>query len=94
MNREIVCDAIRNMAVLEFTYDGKKRRVEPHIIGYDGDGDLKLSAWQLSGGTAPGWRLFLVSSAAGLATTGERFALARPGYNPHDRAFRQVLARL
>lgn len=89
----LICEAIRARQVLRFLYKGSLRTVEPHLLGYDGDGDLTLSAWQLSG-TGTGWRDFHVSKLSGLATTGATFSGARPGYNPWDATIDRVVCRL
>lgn len=93
MSRDLICNAIANRQVLCFRYSGRVREVEPHLLGYDGDGDLTLSAWQLIG-TGSGWRDFHVSKASGLATTGKTFAGARAGYNPSDSTIDRVVCRL
>ncbi len=36
----IICEAIRDKRLLSFTYKYLHRVVEPHILGYDSDGDL------------------------------------------------------
>lgn len=90
----VICDAIARKAVLSFRYKGAIRRVEPHTLGYDSDGDLTLSAWQLSGGSGQDWRDFHVSKLSGLATTGENFAGPRRGYNPNDSTLTRVVCRL
>lgn len=93
MSKAVICEAIANRQVLQFNYHGTNRRVEPHLLGYDGDGDLTLSAWQLSG-TGTGWRDFHVSNIHGLATTDETFSGARQGYNPSDSTISTVVCRL
>lgn len=93
MLKTIICDAIEKRQVLEFSYKGSRRRVEPHLLGYDSDGDLTLSAWQLSG-TQPGWRNFHASKLSGLSTAGETFSGARQDYNPADDTISSVVCRL
>lgn len=88
-----ICSAIRSRCIIEFYYSGRLRRVEPHLLGYDSDGDLTLSAWQLSG-TGSGWRDFHVSKLSALSTTAETFSGARPGYNPRDETIDRVVCRL
>ncbi len=83
-----------NRRVISFTYDGRARTVEPHLLGYDDDGDLTLSAWQLSGGSGRGWRDFHVARLSGLSTTGSIFAGARPEYNPRDKTIVRIVCRL
>ena len=78
MSQATICKAIRERRVLSFLYSGTRRTVEPHLLGYDSDGDLTLSAWQLIG-TGQGWRDFHVSKATVLTITDKTFASARQG---------------
>jgi len=94
MSQSVLCDAIRRKHVVQFSYKGTTRTAEPHAVGYDGSGDLTLSAWQLSGGSGTGWRDFHVSKLSALSTTARTFARARPGYNPNDRTLVRILCRL
>jgi predicted DNA-binding transcriptional regulator YafY len=89
-----ICDAIRDRKVISFHYKGRVRTVEPHLVGYDADGDLTLSAWQLSGGSGVGFRDFHVSKLSGLTITQQSFAGARPGYNPGDKTLKRIVCRL
>ncbi len=88
-----LCDAIRDRLVLSISYKGEMRTIEPHLVGYDRDGDLTLSAWQTSG-PRPGWRDFHVAKLSALSTTGRTFAGARPGYNPNDKTLTRAVCRL
>lgn len=88
-----ICAAIKNKDVVRFTYSGTIRKVEPHLLGYDADGDLTLSAWQLVG-TGIGWRDFHVSKIVGLTTTGQTFLRARSGYNHNDQTLVRIVCRL
>ena len=89
-----ICEAIRTQHIIMFWYDGTPRTVEPHQVGYDHDGDLTLSAWQLSGGSAVDWRDFHIAKTSALATTPQRFSGPRPKYNPRNRKMRQILCGL
>ena len=89
-----LCDAINGRQIVTFRYKGVSRRVEPHLLGYDSDGDLTLSAWQLSGGSGPGWRDFHVSKMSGLAIERATFGSARPGYNRWDKTVDRIVCRL
>ncbi|MEP1931300.1 MAG: WYL domain-containing protein [Roseibium sp.] len=82
-----LCEAIKNRQVVSFTYEHRVRTVEPHLVGYDGDGDLTLSAWQLSGGSGVGWRDFHVSKLTGLATTGQTLPKRATGLQSKGRNF-------
>ena len=94
MHQNVICDAIRNRRVVQFTYERRVRSAEPHLLGYDADGDLTLSAWQLSGGSGVGWRDFHVSKLSALSITGTTFQGPRDGYNPRDTTLARVLCRL
>lgn len=89
-----LCQHIQSKSVISFSYKGSTRVVEPHLLGYDKDNDLTLSAWQLSGGTGKGFRDFHVSNIYGAATTGKNFESARPGYNRNDSTMTRVVCRL
>ena len=92
MNTKI-CWCIGNRDVITFNYKGHPRRVEPYLLGYDKDGGLTLSAWQLSGGSGTGWRNFHVSKISGIATTAYNFSQTRQGYNRYDSTMSQILCR-
>lgn len=94
MSQDTICKAIREQKLLSFMYSGRRREVEPHLLGYDSDGDLTLSAWQLEGGSGQGWRDFHVSKLSGLTIGLTGFAGARPGYNPNDETIARIVCRL
>lgn len=94
MSQHVICSAIADRQVLSFRYKGQFRTVEPHLLGYDSDGDLTLSAWQISGQGREGWRDFHVSKLSGLATTEQTFSGPRVGYNPLDQTIPRVVCRL
>lgn len=94
MSQAQICDAIRQKRIISFRYKGAIRTVEPHCVGYDKDGDLTLSAWQLSGGSGVGFRDFHVGKLSALTITDRTFSIARQGYNPNDRTLSQVVCRL
>lgn len=90
----LLVSAIRDRRILRFTYSGRPRTVEPHLLGYDSDGDLTLSAWQLSGGSGQGWRDFHVSKMSFLAIVEGGSEAPRPGYNPRDETVDRIVCRL
>ena len=87
MNQSI-CDAIANLAVIEFNYRGLSRVVEPFCHGVSRAGNEVLRAYQIGGdsesGNPVGWKLYEVSQMSGLRRTGATFRPSRPGYNPTD----------
>ncbi len=90
--------AIKGHQMLEFTYKGFRRIVEPHTYGVDTKGHRALRAYQVGGGSAsgsgPGWKLFHVDDMSGIRTTGQRFDRARPDYTRSDSGFRVIYAEL
>ena len=93
MSEQQIVNAIRHRLVLSISYKNETRTIEPHLLGYDRDGNLTLSAWQTSG-LKPGWRDFHVGKLRAMSTTGQTFARARPGYNPMDTTLTRVVCRL
>lgn len=94
MNSErAIVEAIEHRRILDLSYHGTSRTVEPHIFGYDGKGHLALSAYQLTG-TGGGWRMFHLSEIENLHSTRRHFSRPRSDYNRGDPAFEQILARL
>ena len=87
-------EAIRQQRVVEFAYAGGSRSVEPHAVGYDDDGRLTLTGWQLSGKNGPGLRDFVVKSMRLLTVTGRRFDGPRPDYDHECSAMRRIVCKL
>jgi len=73
--------------MLEITYNGSRRTVEPHIYGTDTKGHEALLGYQISG-TNPDWRLFHISNIQGLSISERSFAGARG--NGTSRQFSHV----
>lgn len=89
-----ICNAIKRRAVIQFTYDGGKRSVEPHCHGTSAPGNEVLRGYQTGGhsesGNRVGWKLFDVSEIRSLQETGEFFDKNRESYNPNDSAMVNV----
>ena len=90
---DLICTAIVQRRLLSFIYKSRRRCVEPHALGYDRDGDLTLSAWQLSG-TTEGWRDFHLSKMTGLIIEQQTFLRPRPDYNPPGKFPTRLVCRL
>lgn len=90
---QLLTVAIAERRLVEFRYKFQLRVAEPHLLGYDKDGDLTLSAWQTSG-PKPGFRDFHIAKLSGLRATERHFERARKGYNPNDSTMSRILARL
>ncbi|WP_181685368.1 hypothetical protein [Halorhabdus salina] len=93
-----ICTAIDQQKVLEFTYDGLLRRVEPHCHGQSQKGKESLRAYQIGGRSQsreiPYWRLFTVAKMSNLRVSDENFSGTRPGYNPNDKDLSPIHCRL
>lgn len=91
--QDLICAAIEARRILSLSYSGTMRRVEPHLLGYDAEGHLTLSAWQREG-TGEGWRDFHLGKVTGLAATDESFRGARASFNPRDDTIDRVICRI
>lgn len=93
-----IIEAIRNQKVLEFSYNGQSRVVEPQTYGISIAGRPILRGYQRSGGSASGYtkglRLFELGKISHLRETGDPFLKARPEHNPNDSAMSDVIISL
>lgn len=90
---DLICKAIEEVRALGFLYKGVQRWVEPHTYGAQANGKDGVCAWQLSGGSGEGYRLFLKDEISDLSL-GEPFGGPRPGYRRGDRRFEIIYAEL
>lgn len=93
MSEEVVFDAIKNRRVVSGKYSMALRIFEPHLFGYDSEGNLAVSVWELSGDN-PGWRSYYLSRLSGLAFNGSVFIRPRRGYDRNDPYFARILAQI
>lgn len=91
--QDLICKAIGERRVLAFRYKTGPKTVEPHTLGYDGNGTLVLCGWSRTSAPA-GFRDFHVAKLSGLTTTGETFEKPRPGYNRNDSTMSRIVCRL
>jgi predicted DNA-binding transcriptional regulator YafY len=94
-----IIDALRNRKVLEFSYNGQPRIVEPQSYGLSNKTEHPvMRGFQRTGGSLSGYtrglRLFELAKISELRQTGERFAKAQPGHNPNDTAMSKVIISL
>lgn len=89
-----ICVAIRKRAIVQFTYDGGTRTVEPHAHGTSTAGNEVLRGFQTGGasqsGEPVGWKLYTVSKISAFRETGQVFSQNGPGYNPNDEGMSVV----
>ena len=84
--QDLICQAIVARRVIMFNYDGFRRTVEPHQLGYSKNRDeLKLSGYQTEGGSEsggiPDWRFFILAEIRNLTVSNAGFQV-RDGYRP------------
>lgn len=81
MNQQKIEQAIRSKSIVEFTYRGNRRIVEPHVLGVIG-GILQVLGYQTDGssssGGIPEWRRFELSRISKLSVTRDSFPGRRP----------------
>lgn len=89
-----ICAAIANRAIVQFTYDGGTRTVEPHAHGTSTAGNEVLRGFQTDGvsrsGEPVGWKLYTAAKMSAFRQTGQTFSSNRLGYNPNDEAMAVV----
>lgn len=92
-----ICEAIEHNQIVEFSYDGLFREVEPHLVGIR-NGKPTLSSFQIGGrsksGNIPGWRPFTIPKIRALEVTSRTFGGPRQGYNPNDSRMSSIICRL
>jgi predicted DNA-binding transcriptional regulator YafY len=95
-NTETIAAAIRNLAVIEFGYDGYRRVYWPYILGETKKGEIEVFGWQqLSGkGSQPDFRQFRLDGLTGLVVTGSHFARPLQPVNLAQRGFVRVFVRI
>ncbi len=93
-----ICKAIENQNLIEFTYDGCYRVVEPHTLGVSKLGKDNLSAYQTEGtsvhGEVPDWKRFTLSKIKGMSVLDETFDGPRPGYVRGDSRMDKIYCEI
>ena len=93
-----ICKAIENQNLIEFTYDGCYRLVEPHTLGEGKTGKENLSAYQTEGtslhGNVPDWKLFTLSKIIEMNVLDESFNGPRPGYVRGDSRMVEIYCEI
>ncbi len=92
MMNTTICQAIRDMKVLTFTYADRQgnihdRTVEPYAHGVTKAGNEAVRAYQTAGTSEskiPNWRLFVVNRITNLSISEQRFDGTAPDYAHGD----------
>jgi len=97
MNQTIV-KAIKERLLLELTYNGFRRTVEPHAYGATKTGYEKLTCYQVKGSHSSlkphDWDYFDVSKIMTLTLLEDSFSGVRPGYKRDDPRMTTIYAQL
>ncbi len=95
---QIIRDAVLNRSVLEFTYHGHPRIVEPHAYGLSLKQNEVVRCYQTGGtsdsGTVPCWRLMEIDEIESLSMTGQHFVGERIGYKKGDKGMSTIFCEL
>jgi predicted DNA-binding transcriptional regulator YafY len=94
--RQIIENAIRDRAVIEFGYDGFRRVFWPYVLGETKTGEVEVFGWQQRSGKggAPDFRQFRLDRLTGVLVTGASFERPRQPIDPADRGFVRVIIRV
>jgi len=94
---EIIRQALKERAELQFDYHGYPRRVEPHALGHVMEDRLALLGWQVAGGSQseppPGWRTFVLAEIESLKIVRRNFT-PRPDYHPEKTKLSPIEAEV
>ena len=94
----IVCEAIRNRALLQFSYHGRVRVVQPYCLGTSTAGSEVLRAVQIRGASpSRGYgfgKLWKLSEMVDPRILDETFTPDDPHYNPNDTAMKRIHCRI
>jgi len=94
--RQTLASAISQRRLIQFTYDGRPRIAEPHLLGIE-NGLLAIEAFQIGGGSSrgglPQWRNFHVGDIRDLCVLEQTFHV-RSDFNPQRSRWEQILARV
>ena len=96
--RAKITEAIKQMRLLSFTYDGHYRVVEPHCFGITTAGHEAIRCFQVEGtGNRPDsspWHLMTTDKMISLAVLDKTFSGPRAGYRRGDRHMDTIFAEL
>jgi len=95
MNTEII-EAIENQNVIEFTYEGETRIVEPHCYGLTTKGNEGLRAFQIGGYSSSGsmgWKMYDLGKADDIEISNETFE-SRDDYSRGDKHMSEIFAEI
>lgn len=95
MNTSIV-NAIKSCKVIQFSYEGELRIVEPHCYGITTKGNEAIRAYQIDGYSSSGtlgWKMYDLSKAEDIQVLDQAFGV-RDGYKKGDKGMGQIYCEL
>jgi hypothetical protein len=96
--RDVICEAIRTRALLQFVYQGRLRVVAPYCHGISTRGAEVVRAVQVRGESSSGGfgfgKLWLLAEIVRAQILDETFTPSDPDYNPNDTAMKEIHCRL
>ena len=97
MPGERLVRAILEHRLVGFTYQGRERIVEPHLLGLHEAGEPMLLAYQTAGasrsGDVPGWRTFITTSMEGVEILDGTFPGPRSDMRASAAPMLEIFAR-
>lgn len=91
-------NAIKNLNLLIFQYQGYPQTIEPHIFGVDDRGRHAVLGYEVTEvgqlDKSRGWRFFYLSEMFGLSVSSTKFNGPRSGYKRSDKRFRRIIAQI
>jgi hypothetical protein len=95
---DIISEAIRRRALLEFRYDDHLRVVAPYCLGLSTRDLDSLRAVQVRGSSSSNalgfGKLWTVSKMRDLRMLEEAFIPSDPNYNPEDKGMKKIYCRI
>jgi predicted DNA-binding transcriptional regulator YafY len=97
MPGERLVRAIQEHRLVGFTYQGRERVVEPHLLGLHEAGEPMLVAYQTAGtsrtGDVPGWRTFITTSMEDVTVLDQTFPGPRSDMRASAAPMLEIFAR-
>lgn len=93
----LIIDAITNNRLIEVTYHGDIRVVEPHVLGYRKNNELELLVWQIqnySKSATPEWRTFKLTEITNISLKSQYFNGSRQTISHINSNWSQILAKV
>jgi hypothetical protein len=90
---EVIAKSIAARRRLSFTYNGRRRVVEPQCLGLGAKGNELLRVHQISGGLEAE-PLFTVAKMSDVVVLDDHFSRPGPNYKKGDSAMKTIFAEL